>query len=316
MTTILNNTSEENKFVFWDGTNAKNISELYTKIKIMSPYVFRIYVNEKKNDFSSWIEKNYSDFALAQELSSCPRKGEILDCLHKAIDNSKGKTFNEATKGVFQQETKLKINNNNIKEKIPFLEVFSKQKLNNNNLSSAFIPENFFSNSFFKKPYQEKSRLNEQLKTAEQKEVQNVVKQIMFSKPNNISSQTQNNQIKPTQQLQKPIAKPIVEIKSAQIQKPTPTINPNKKVLLDEIISFELSEPNQAQEEINSKVSRIPFAATLKIFNKPLRQNDNQNSNVFKEPPAIKQQENILNAKKFNPLNVNDIIQRIKEVHR
>lgn len=294
MTTILNNTSEENKFAFWDGTFAKNVSELHTKIKIMSPYVFRMYVNEKKNDFSTWVEKNYSDFALAQELSSCPRKGEILDCLHKAIDNSKGKIFNDISKGVFQEEAKSKIkeqfSQNKLKEKIPFLEVFSKQKENTNDLSSAFIPENFFLNSFSKKQQpQEKPKFNEN------NEVQNIVKQIQ----NNIKPK---NEVKLTQE--------------SQIQKPTPTINPNKKVLLDEIISFESSEPNQAQEEINNKVSRIPFASTLKIFNKPSSQNNGQNSNVFKEPLAIKQQENIPNARKFDPLTVNDIIQRIKEVHR
>lgn len=135
---ITDNVDLKERFVFWDSSSARNVRELNDKIKSMSPDIFVMYVNSQKNEFSNWILKNYNNKELANSVSKCPRKGEILYCLERAIKEDEQKK-NLKMDGIFKR---------NEKEQEKLLQVISKPK---EDISGFFIPEKPFFNIFNRK---------------------------------------------------------------------------------------------------------------------------------------------------------------------
>lgn len=135
---ITDSVDAKERFVFWDSSSAKNVRELNEKIKSMSPDVFVMYANSQKNEFSRWIMKNYSNKELANAVSKCPRKGEIVYCLEKAIREDEKKK-NIKMDSIFKK---------NEKEHKKLLQVISKPKEEN---KIFFIPDRPFFNIFNRK---------------------------------------------------------------------------------------------------------------------------------------------------------------------
>lgn len=135
---ITDSVDAKERFVFWDSSSAKNVRELNEKIKSMSPDIFVMYANSQKNEFSSWIMKNYSNKELANAVSKCPRKGEIVYCLEKAIREDEKKK-NIKIDSIFKK---------NEKEHEKLLQVISKPNEGN---KIFFIPDRPFFNIFNRK---------------------------------------------------------------------------------------------------------------------------------------------------------------------
>lgn len=140
---ITDNIDIKDRFVFWDSSSARNVRELNEKIKSMNPDIFVMYVNSQKNEFSNWIMKNYNNKELANAVSKCPRKGEILYCLERAIKEDE-KRKNLKMDGIFKK---------NEKEQEKLLQVISKPK---GEIAAFFIPEKPFFNMFNRKKDEKK----------------------------------------------------------------------------------------------------------------------------------------------------------------
>ena len=135
---IIDSVDVKERFVFWDSSSARNVKELNEKIKSMSPDIFVMYVNSRKNEFSNWIMKNYNNNELANAVSKCPRKGEILYCLEKAVKEDE-KRKNLKIDGIFKK---------NEKEQEKLLQVISNPK---KEIAPFFIPDKPFFNIFNRK---------------------------------------------------------------------------------------------------------------------------------------------------------------------
>jgi hypothetical protein len=75
----------EKRFHFGDGTSAKNLSELKTKIETISYDEFYHHVNPEKNDFANWVEHVIEDKELADKLRAVSSIVETVEFLNEAI---------------------------------------------------------------------------------------------------------------------------------------------------------------------------------------------------------------------------------------
>jgi hypothetical protein len=79
------NAPHDKEFHFHDGTRAKNLLELVSKIETLADHDFHHFVNAHKNDFSNWIEHVLFDEAFAQKLREVHSKDETVQLIKDKI---------------------------------------------------------------------------------------------------------------------------------------------------------------------------------------------------------------------------------------
>lgn len=117
---ISDSVTKGNEFIFWDSSKARNLQDMLEKVKVMSPYAFGMYLNSKKNEFANWVYNNYGECELVSNIKLCSRKGDVIGCLSKTIqetgnavnvsekieENAMGKVFENAERKVKQINNK------------------------------------------------------------------------------------------------------------------------------------------------------------------------------------------------------------------
>jgi len=81
-------TSYDKEFVFHDGSRAKNLLELVSRIDFLSDYEFHQFVNHHKNDFANWTEHVLGDKHFADKLRTIPSKHETTLAIREKISNA------------------------------------------------------------------------------------------------------------------------------------------------------------------------------------------------------------------------------------
>ena len=85
----LTNVPDDKAFWFKDGTKIKNMREMATFMKRVSPDVFSYHVNSEKNDILSWVKDVIGDHELAEELSSVRKKENMASIFSNRIHELK-----------------------------------------------------------------------------------------------------------------------------------------------------------------------------------------------------------------------------------
>ncbi len=78
---------EEHHFIISNGEKLEDLKDLVQSLEKMPEEVFRHYVNETKNDFSTWIKDVFKENSLAEELKKFNTKIEAELALQKHINN-------------------------------------------------------------------------------------------------------------------------------------------------------------------------------------------------------------------------------------
>ncbi len=74
---ILSKAKQEHSFKLHMGTEISSLKGLAEAMDIMSEETFNHHVNEKKNDFSNWIENVFEDSELAEEIRPLKSRDSI-----------------------------------------------------------------------------------------------------------------------------------------------------------------------------------------------------------------------------------------------
>jgi len=82
---MLINAPHDREFVFHDGTRARNLLELVSKIEHLDDHGFHQFVNNHKNDFSNWIEHVLSDRTFAEELRNVHSRDDTIKAIKDKI---------------------------------------------------------------------------------------------------------------------------------------------------------------------------------------------------------------------------------------
>ncbi len=85
---MLISASYDKEFVFHDGSRAKNLLELVSKIDFLSDHEFHQFVNHHKNDFANWTEHVLGDKHFANKLRTIPSKHETALAIRDKISNA------------------------------------------------------------------------------------------------------------------------------------------------------------------------------------------------------------------------------------
>lgn len=76
------------EFVFHDGTKAKNLPELAAVLGSLSDSEYSGFVNEQKNDFSSWIEYILMDKTFAERIRRVVSRSAAIQLINNRINES------------------------------------------------------------------------------------------------------------------------------------------------------------------------------------------------------------------------------------
>src|SRR3989338_4711077 len=68
-----------------DGKIIRNLAQLRDELKVMPPEVFDHHVNERKNDFSSWIKDVFGQEKIANKISAAKTRDDLIDLLDKNV---------------------------------------------------------------------------------------------------------------------------------------------------------------------------------------------------------------------------------------
>jgi len=82
---LLKDADSEHEFVL-GSKRIKNLEDLVSVLKQISDEEFSFYVNENKNDFSTWIGKTIKDEELAEDLIDCHSRDETINCIESRIE--------------------------------------------------------------------------------------------------------------------------------------------------------------------------------------------------------------------------------------
>ncbi|MBI4143948.1 hypothetical protein HY486_01745 [Candidatus Woesearchaeota archaeon] len=82
---ILGRAPEEHTFVLHDGRKLKTVYELIDELETMSDNSFKEYVNDMKNDFSTWIKDVFDEKGLAAQLERMHDRIEAQRLLLKHV---------------------------------------------------------------------------------------------------------------------------------------------------------------------------------------------------------------------------------------
>lgn len=348
---ISDSVTKGNEFIFWDSSKARNLQDMLEKVKVMSPYAFGMYLNSKKNEFASWIYNNYGECELVSNIKLCSRKGDVIDCLSKTIqemsnavnvpekieENAMGKVFENAERKIKQIdnkkaiEIKIQQNNNNkfserkIKKNISEGKI--KQENNTNKIKNlfnigniGFIPERQLVNKV-NKSYNDKKISESGIATKKKVLLDEVVDAGAFSE----RDLTVANLVLGSGR--------IIESNKTELSKKTESIIKNvfnPGILFKrEPIAAKVRHDNFAKEEERIKVQKIArdIFNGKRFDNNPARmQTVNAGENkgkVFKDECVANainvnnaEQPKLFGAKKIEYLNINDMINKMKEVHK
>jgi hypothetical protein len=86
---LLGNVPDEKCFWSCDGQLLKNMAELETSFKDMSPGTFYYHVNESKNDFGNWVRDVIGDEKLAKALQKSETQAQAAQCVSERISELK-----------------------------------------------------------------------------------------------------------------------------------------------------------------------------------------------------------------------------------
>lgn len=78
---LLDELTPEKAFHLWGGETIHTVPELKEALERMDDKTFQYHVNERKNDFSNWIEHCFGDKLLAETLRKYPRKEFMIALL-------------------------------------------------------------------------------------------------------------------------------------------------------------------------------------------------------------------------------------------
>ncbi|MGV8140812.1 MAG: hypothetical protein ACP5NW_00050 [Candidatus Woesearchaeota archaeon] len=82
------NAPHDKEFIFHDGTKARNLFDLVSKLESMQDHSFHHFVNAHKNDFASWIEHVFLDKVLAGELKKTTSRQETIEIIKDKISEA------------------------------------------------------------------------------------------------------------------------------------------------------------------------------------------------------------------------------------
>jgi hypothetical protein len=80
------NAPHDKEFIFQDGTRARNLLELVSKIEHINDHEFRHFVNYHHNDFANWIEHVLLDKHFAGTLHMTDSRNETIQLIKEKID--------------------------------------------------------------------------------------------------------------------------------------------------------------------------------------------------------------------------------------
>ena len=75
---VLDDVKPEHEFKTKDGVNVRNLHQLEATLNDMSDKTFDHHVDEDKNDFKNWINNILGDEELANSLSNCKTKQQMI----------------------------------------------------------------------------------------------------------------------------------------------------------------------------------------------------------------------------------------------
>lgn len=81
------NAPHDKEFVFHDGTRAKNLLDVFSKLETMPDHAFHHFVNNHKNDFATWTEHVLSDKHFAQILRTTTSRLETIQMIKDKIND-------------------------------------------------------------------------------------------------------------------------------------------------------------------------------------------------------------------------------------
>ena len=80
------NAPNDKEFVFHDGTRARNLLDLVSKLENMPDHAFHHFVNLHKNDFANWIEHILSDKRFSDRLRTTDSRLETIQMVKDRIN--------------------------------------------------------------------------------------------------------------------------------------------------------------------------------------------------------------------------------------
>ena len=84
---ILINAPHDKEFVFHDGTRARNLLDLVSKLEGISDHDFHHFVNVHKNDFANWTDHVLSDKHFAEELRTVTSRHDTIRLIKEKIND-------------------------------------------------------------------------------------------------------------------------------------------------------------------------------------------------------------------------------------
>lgn len=77
--------TDENQAFILEGTRLHSLKDLYGALSDMSEDKFRHHVNERKNDFATWVEHTHGDKHLAQQMRQAESKEHMQKMMFIAM---------------------------------------------------------------------------------------------------------------------------------------------------------------------------------------------------------------------------------------
>lgn len=84
---ILEDVHHSRHFRTKHGAYIKNLYELLDAVRKMGQAEFAHHLNDDKNDFREWVHHVLNDYDLAEELSKCRNKQQLVAKLEKRIEH-------------------------------------------------------------------------------------------------------------------------------------------------------------------------------------------------------------------------------------
>jgi hypothetical protein len=85
---IMINAPHDKEFVFHDGTRARNLSDLVSKLEGISDHEFHYFVNHHKNDFANWTDHVLSDKHFAEKLRTVDSREDTIHLIKDKINET------------------------------------------------------------------------------------------------------------------------------------------------------------------------------------------------------------------------------------
>jgi hypothetical protein len=84
--------AEDKAFGLSSGEKLYSLDQLSEAINLIEPEVFRVHVNEQKNDFAAWVDGVFEEHGLAEQLRQHPTPLRMMVSIEKFLRQPMGNT--------------------------------------------------------------------------------------------------------------------------------------------------------------------------------------------------------------------------------